>query len=119
MTKVFTLLSLLFLAGCYYDNEQDLYPNPPGGGCDTVAVSFNTEIWPIINTKCTSCHSGSFPSGSLALTNHAQVTASLPNIIDRIERNPDDPLLMPQGAKLDACSISKIKAWAAQGAVNN
>lgn len=118
MTKLFTLLSLLFLAGCYYDNEQDLYPNLPTV-CDTVAVSFNTEVWPIINSKCTSCHSGSFPSGGLALTNHAQVAAGLANVIDRIERNPDDPLLMPQGAKLDNCSIRKIKAWAAQGATNN
>lgn len=117
--KLLPLLSLLFLVGCYYDNEQDLYPATPGGGCDTLAVSFSTEVWPIINNKCTSCHSGSFPSGGLALTNHAQVTAGLANIINRIERNPDDPLLMPQGAKLDACSISKIKAWAAQGAANN
>lgn len=115
----FLLLGLVCLfTGCYYDNEQDLYPLTPGG-CDTIAVSYNTEIMTIMNTKCVSCHSGGFPAGGLALNTHALVSGNITNIIDRIKRNPDDALLMPQGAKLDPCSISKIEAWARQGAPNN
>lgn len=116
------LLAVSLLAGmqaCYYDNEQDLYPVVPGGGCDTTAISYATTIQPIIETRCTSCHSGGFPSGGLALTNHAEVAGSLNRIIDRITRNEGDALLMPQGAKMDACRIDQIKAWANQGALNN
>lgn len=114
------LLICLFglLSGCYYDNEQDLYPMAPGG-CDTLAVSYNTEIAQIMNSRCVSCHSGGFPAGGLALNTHALVAGNIANIIDRIKRNPDDVLLMPQGAKLDPCSISKIEAWARQSAPNN
>lgn len=119
MKQIFILLALVTMQACYYDNEVDLYPAVPGGGCDTTALSFNTEVWPIIESRCTSCHSGSFPQGNLALTNHSQVVGALADIRDRINRDQGDALLMPQGAKMDACSISKIEAWARQGALNN
>jgi uncharacterized membrane protein len=114
--------SLLLVAGlqaCYYDNEQDLYPVVPGGGCDTTAISYANTIQPIIQSRCTACHSAGFPSGGLALTNHAEVAGSVNRIIDRITRNAGDALLMPQGAKMDACRIDQIVAWANQGALNN
>jgi uncharacterized membrane protein len=114
--------ALLLVAGlqaCYYDNEQDLYPAVPGNGCDTTAISYATTIQPIIQSRCTSCHSGGFPSGGLALTNHAEVAGSVNRIIDRINRNEGDALLMPQGTKMDACRIDQIEAWANQGALNN
>lgn len=115
----FLLLCLFgILSGCYFDNEEDLYPSSPGG-CNTTAVSYNNDIVPIMNSRCVSCHSGGFPSGGLALNTHALVSGNINNIIDRIKRNLDDALLMPQGAKLDPCSIEKIEAWARQGALNN
>jgi hypothetical protein len=47
------------------------------------------------------------------------VAGSVNRIIDRITRNAGDALLMPQGAKMDACRIDQIVAWANQGALNN
>lgn len=114
-----TLLLIASLQACYYDKEQDLYPAVPGNGCDTTAISYATTIQPIIETRCTSCHSSGFPAGGLALTNHAEVAGSVNRIIDRITRNAGDALLMPQGAKMDACRIDQIVAWANQGALNN
>lgn len=116
------LLLILLAAGmqaCYYDNEKDLYPVVPGTGCDTVALSYSADIKPIIDSRCVACHGSNFPSGNLSLTNHAQVAGSVASIINRINRPAGDPLLMPQGNKLDACSIQKIEAWANQGAPNN
>ncbi|MFN3530302.1 MAG: hypothetical protein ACK417_10320 [Bacteroidia bacterium] len=119
--KPFSLL-LLFVFGslqaCYYDNEQDLYPGLPGD-CDTLSVSYANTIRPIMQSRCVSCHSGNFPSGGLGLSTHAEVAGSIGVIIDRISREPDDVLLMPQGAKMDACRIDEIIAWANQGALNN
>lgn len=116
------MLLILLTAGlqaCYYDNEQELYPKVQGSGCDTVSVSYTTDIKPIIDSRCVSCHGSNFPSGNLSLTNHAQVAGSLASIIDRVNRSAGDALLMPRGNKLDACSIEKIEAWGNQGAPNN
>lgn len=108
----------LALQACYYDNEEDLYPGG-GGDCDTTAVSWQADVKPIIDSRCVSCHSGGFPAGGLALTNHAEVAGSIMRTIDRITRQPGDALLMPQGAKMDDCRIDLIIAWANQGAPNN
>jgi hypothetical protein len=113
------LLLVAGLQACYYDNEHDLYPVVPGNGCDTATVSYAATIQPIMQTRCVSCHSGGFPSGGLGLTTHAEVAGSVDRIIDRITRNEGDALLMPQGAKMDACRIDQIIAWANQGALNN
>jgi len=113
------LLLVAGLQACYYDNEQDLYPAVPGNGCDTTTISYAATIQPIIQTRCTSCHSGGFPSGGLALTSHGEVAGSVDRIINRIIRNEGDAQLMPQGAKMDACRIDQIIAWANQGAMNN
>lgn len=119
MRSALLILLMASLQACFYDNEEELYPSVPGSGCDTVAVSYTTDIKPVIDSRCISCHGSNFPSGNLSLTNHAQVAGSAGIIIDRINRSAGDPLLMPQGNKLDACSIDKIEAWANQGAPNN
>jgi uncharacterized membrane protein len=119
------LFGLLLLAmamfgtqACYYDNAEELYPNIE---CDTVSVSFQNDINPIIQTNCTPCHSGSTPSGGLLLTSHAQIAAASNSgkIMDRISRSNGDPLLMPQTGKMGDCSIAIIQAWINQGTLNN
>ncbi len=91
------------------------------GPCDTLAVSFSADIQPIISTHCLGCHSGSSPSGGIALTNHQQVTVQANNgkLLGAVSHTPGFSA-MPQGqAKLDACKVALIRNWIAQGAVNN
>jgi hypothetical protein len=89
--------------------------------CDTLAVSFAADIQPIISTHCLGCHSGSAPSGGIALSNHQQVlvTANNGKLLGSVSHAPSfSP--MPQGqAKLDDCKIALIRNWIAQGAANN
>ena len=45
-----------------------------GEVCDTInPVTFSGTIWPIMQTSCTGCHTGSAPGGGITLANYANV----------------------------------------------
>ncbi len=115
---------LFFISGCYYDNEEYLYPET--ANCVTDNMSFASDVWPVINASCTGCHSGASPSGNIALENYADVAAaaaiqagnygSLYGVISHASGNSP----MPKGSnKLSDCNIAKIKAWIDQGVADN
>ncbi|MBM3918229.1 MAG: hypothetical protein FJ344_01815 [Sphingomonadales bacterium] len=117
--RYFLVISVfLLLQSCYYDNEQDLYP-VGSGGCDTLNLSYQTHILPIISSKCQSCHGSVSPNGSLSLMTHAQIKAAEVKVRDRINRSPGDPQLMPKTDKLPACQIRQLELWYNDGAPNN
>ncbi|NNC83913.1 MAG: hypothetical protein HKN79_10070 [Flavobacteriales bacterium] len=113
------LMAGLFLESCYYDIEEELYPQ--GNLCDTVSVTYSLDVMSILETHCITCHSGGTPSGSIDLSTYGGVN----------ERVQDGSLLcsiqhasgcspMPQNAgQLSACNIEKISKWIAEGALNN
>lgn len=89
-------------------------------GCDTTNVSFQNDIFPIINFYCSSCHSGTNPSGDLLLTNYEGISSVIESIIDRINRDENDSESMPNDAsKLIDCYIQQIEIWAADGSPEN
>ena len=59
------------------------------------------------------------PSGSLALEDYNQIQGSMNGIIHRIEKEVGEEGLMPKGYRLPQCQIDMIKAWFAQGTLNN
>ncbi len=111
------LFSGLFAAGCYYDNEEELYPS----NCNTDTVSFSADIAPVIGTNCLACHSTAANLGGVRLEGYDAVKVWINNgrLIGAVRRDPGfSP--MPQNApKLSACNISKIEKWIADGAPNN
>lgn len=98
----------------------------PSQQCDTTnAISYSSQIWPIIQDNCKGCHSSPSPGGDVLLTNYSEVKASVQNL-----RNGTSVLegsitqlngfkAMPQGSKLDKCSIRKIQLWISQGSAND
>jgi hypothetical protein len=105
---------LLGLSSCYYDNEEDLY----GITCDTTAVSYSADIWPIIETNCqTGCHA---PGGSAIghiFTDHASVLAKVTNgsMMNRVVELRN----MPPSGVLTDCQVNRMRAWILQGALDN
>ena len=117
----FAFLSILLLNSCNYDNEESLYGV---SDCDTNFVSFEMDIYPIIISHCTMCHSDPSPSAGLALETYTQIKSSALNgsysgMINRIEKPEGTPLGMPPNYRLELCQIQMIKAWVEQGALNN
>lgn len=126
MNKDLRILSVLLLCGmlmfssCYYDNEEELYEyynelNP----CDTAAVSFASDIMPMIQGNCISgCHvAGGTGQGAGIFENYAEVKAKADNgsLMNRVVVVQD----MPSGGSLTDCQISQVQAWILNGAPNN
>ena len=98
---------------------QDYYC--PDAACDTSAMSFSSDIMPILNSKCKGCHSGAAPSGGIALTNYAEVMAidTTGQLAGAINHELGYSA-MPQGLpKMDDCTIAKIMSWIHAGSPNN
>jgi hypothetical protein len=108
---------LLALSGCYYDNEQDLYP---GIQCDTSNVTYSGTIAPILNANCVQCHNSVSPSNNIDLSTydgvHAVPTSILIGVITWQSGYPQMP---KGGSQLPSCDISKIEIWIRNGEPNN
>lgn len=109
--------------GCYYDNEETLYPknNLPGSTttCDTANVTYSKTIAPMIANYCAGCHGASNQStgGGVKLDTYSDLKPMISSVITSVSRasNP-----MPKGmAKLSDCSINQLTIWKNAGAPNN
>jgi mono/diheme cytochrome c family protein len=117
------LLSLISIntIGCYYDNEEELYPEV--SSCDTAAVSYSTKLLPIIEDQCIGCHSAAAyqaAGGGYNLEGYTNVKASVDDntFLPAINQTGNFP--MPKGGnKLDNCTIAQFQAWINAGAPNN
>lgn len=103
------------LSGCYKDNEEYLYGDVT---CDTTAVSFNDDIFPIIDMNCsvTGCHvaGGSAPG---TFENYNQIKAKVDD--GKFENRVIVQQDMPPGAPLSDCQILHITKWLNAGAPDN
>jgi hypothetical protein len=125
MKKLAIISLLAILAGCYYDNEQDLYPNPDSN-CDTTNVTFSGTVYPIINSNCSLCHTGSTPEGNILLADYTTISAqaAIPagqagSLYGAISHDPGNSAMPKNGTQLSDCNIKKIKVWIDAGRPNN
>lgn len=108
-----------FGSGCYYDKEEELYPN---GNCDTTNVTYTTVIEGLINNYgCLGCHNGPAPSGGFSLQGYLNVKAKVTDgrLYGALSHAPGFSS-MPQGAvNMTPCDLSKVKAWIDAGTPEN
>ena len=124
MKKVlFSLLVLmisLYGSGCYFDKENELYPQ---GVCDTSDVKFSTAIQPIIQANCAvaECHVNPNPQAGILLSDYAGVKliADDGTLLKTINHDPAVSPMPKNAAKLTDCQIRKITMWVNAGAPNN
>lgn len=91
-----------------------------GENCDTInPVTFTSVIWPVVQSSCTGCHSGSSPSGGVALANYDNVAAAAANgsLINSLKGN--GVTKMPIGGSFSACRIRQFEIWIKNGYLNN
>lgn len=94
--------------------------NESYGGCDTIGGSrYATFVQPLVQTRCKGCHSGTNPQGGVKLTTYAEIKAQALNgkLYSTVTSSTN---WMPKGgAKLDDCTIIKLKTWIDGGALEN
>lgn len=111
------LLILATPTGCYYDNEEDRFPNP---SCDTLDMRFSIEIRDIMQANCDRCHlssSSSFSGIPFETYDQVKEVADNGKLLDRIN-NAGSPMPQDEGL-MSLCNRQKIEAWVNAGALNN
>jgi len=104
------LLSSVFLTGCYYDKEEELYPNS-GTDCNA-PLTYNTGIKTLIDVNCANCHK---PGGNTPdLTTYALVKANIDKVTNRAISKKDMP-----SSGLSTCNFTKLDNWIKDGALEN
>lgn len=90
-----------------------------GGNCDLAANRYSQFVKPLIMSKCQGCHSGSNPQGGINLATYAGVRTVALNGQLYSSLTAGSGWMPKGGAKLDNCSLDKIKAWIDSGAPEN
>ncbi len=91
-----------------------------GEACDTInTVTYSATIWPVVNTYCTGCHSGTTPGGGVRLENYANVSAIVESgiLMDALRGNGVPK--MPPAGSLSTCRIRQFELWINTGYPNN
>jgi mono/diheme cytochrome c family protein len=110
--------ALLSLGGCYYDIEEDLYPQVI---CDTVPVLYSGKVQQILQSNCLVCHNSTTNSGNIVLENYAGLRVYIDNgkLWGAIRHSPGFSPMPKSGGKLSPCDIQAIGRWIDSGAPNN
>lgn len=123
MKKLLLPLVFFILSGCYYDSEEALY-GTPNTICDVTVTKFSTEVKPILQSSCLTCHSNSSALGSgggIKLQDYADVKSNVLNgkLVGTIEHRSGYSAMPKDGGKLSDCNILIINTWITKGALND
>lgn len=108
--------SLCVFTGCYYDNEEELYPNAGGSNTPSDSVSYSATIAPMMASNCTTpgCHATGAQSPDL--TSYTGVF----NNRERVKiRAVDGPNWMPAAGPMSQSNRTNLGKWIDAGAPNN
>ncbi len=125
VTGIVLMLVGFSLTGCYYDTEEELYPDKGSGTCDTTTSRYSVEVKTILDAKCNSsaCHGGASNPSGIPLDSYDGVKAYLDydkaRFISSIVQD-GNASNMPKGTtKMIDCNINMIKSWINKGYPNN
>ena len=107
----FIIVGFLAFLACETNVEGDLNA---ALDCSQVEEYYTENVKPILESNCTACHSGSSPYGGLSLDTYTTVYYAIKSgeVLDRIQRESDDPGFMPSGGqKLSVENISVIQTF--------
>lgn len=124
MIRIFNYLVIISLivlgmTSCYYDNEEELYPNPIE--CDTTNVTYSASITPIMSNNCNGCHSSSAPSGNIITDTYEglKIIADDGSLWGAVNHESGYSPMPKDRPKLNDCDLTKIGIWLDNGALND
>ena len=131
ITLLIVAVPTLFYISCSKSSADQqppvVTPAPGGGGttttCDTEDMKYATNVVPILQARCYSCHGGGNTGGSggISLDNYNSLKTYADNGIlkGNITHAPGFVGMPYLQAKMDDCTINKILDWINRGAQNN
>lgn len=81
-------------------------------GCDTTSSSFAAQIWPLMESYCTGCHSAAAPGGGIVIAGYDDLVALAENgsLMGSV-RWESAYAKMPTTQQLSDCHISLLQKW--------
>jgi len=110
--------AITVLAGCYYDNTEELYPN----GCRTDDVRYTADVVPILEAnQCISCHNDTNEQGGINLEGYENLLERVEDgsLMGSVRQEPGWESMPLTGNKMSNCSITRLQSWIDAGAQNN
>ena len=122
MTKGICLLVVLSaLIWSCTKGSQDVLSG--GATCDTTAMTYATDVVPILQANCYTCHGNGNTAGSggILLEGYANLKPYATNgqLVGNISWAPGYVDMPYGGSKLPSCEINTIIDWVNRGALNN
>lgn len=119
----FVSSAIMIASSCYYDVNEEINPVNPGDStsCDTTGVSYTTDVLPIIQFNCYTCHSTAANLGGITLEGYNSIKTYATNgrLEGAINHQPGFSPMPKDAPKLDDCDLAIIHAWITQGVLNN
>lgn len=121
--KIFMVLLIASIAGCYYDSEERLYPKLYDP-CDDDDVTFSVTVTTILQ-PCQACHSNSAASrgegGGISLQNYTDVMTVVKNgrLMGSVKHSNGFVPMPEGGGKLPDCEIEQLQKWIDNNSPNN
>ena len=112
--------SILLTISCSKSSEDTL-TTPTQQLCDTVNMTYSSDVQPILQANCYSCHGNGIVNGGVSLDDYSNVRdlAEDGELLGVITHAAGYPPMPDNGGKLSDCDINKIKDWINRGASNN
>jgi hypothetical protein len=118
-------LVIFFTPSCTSVSKEELIPP----GCDTVGMTYQADVVPILQAHCYTCHSAVNPSSGFPLEGYINLhpytvdTAGgrTCTLVGNISHDPGyHPMPYPIGTPMiDTCLIHQIIDWVNRGAKND
>lgn len=114
------ILMMSFFTGCYYDVEEELYPQG-SGDCDTLNITYSQHVSLIMSSSCNDCHNSSAPSAGIITDNYddLKVIADNGDLWGAVNHEPDYSPMPKDRPKLNDCDLKQIRIWLDEGALQN
>lgn len=85
---------------------------------ETTSITYATSIKPILDAKCTKCHSGANPKHGIDLTTYENVKAAVGHHLYCTVSGGNCPEMPPLGPKLTTEEVQMIDTWIKNGTPN-
>lgn len=106
-------IGMFLTNGCYYDNEEELYPS----GCDTTGVQYS-DVLVTLENNCYGCHGNGQKQGGIDLGRYDALKEHVDNgkFLCAVSRSGSCAPMPPTGPPISDCQLSQIREWINDGA---
>ena len=116
MKNISFILFLFLITACSKSNGTS--KSFSSSDC-TSTISYKTDIQPIMNSYCTSCHQPGNAKGGYELSTYYGVTSNTNKVLASMLHNSGSEPMPDNGDQLSDDLLKKMYCWVNQGAKNN